>query len=229
MPVYDGHDPDTAEQQPAQEQAAQEQAAQEQAAQDQAAQEQAARQRIEQALLVRARDGDPAAYEDLVRLHQEIAFRTAFTVTRSAADAEDAAQEGFVKAYRALDRFRLGAPFRPWLLRIVANEARNRIRTRTRGQALAERAGLQARTESGGAQLAPTPEEQLLAGERREALNRALEQLPHHDRLVIAYRYFLELSEAETAAAMDCPPGTVKSRLSRALARLRAGLGEELR
>jgi RNA polymerase sigma-70 factor (ECF subfamily) len=217
MPVYDGHDPEIADPAAAD------------AAQEQAAQDQAARQRVEQALVARARDGDPAAYEDLVRLHQEIAFRTAFTVTRSAADAEDAAQEGFVKAYRALDRFRPGSPFRPWLLRIVANEARNRIRTRTRGLALAERAGLQARTESGGAQpLAPSPEEQLLAGERREALHRALEQLPQNDRLVIGYRYFLELSEAETAAAMDCPPGTVKSRLSRALARLRAGLGEEL-
>jgi RNA polymerase sigma factor (sigma-70 family) len=214
MPVYDGHDPAITG---------------DQAAQDPAAQEQAARQRIEQALIARAREGDPAAYEDLVRLHQDIAFRTAFVVTRSAADAEDAAQEAFVKAYRALDRFRAGAPFRPWLLRIVANEARNRIRTRTRGEALAERAGLEARTESGGAQpLAPSPEEQLLAGERRAALHRALEQLPQNDRLVIGYRYFLELSEAETAAAMDCPPGTVKSRLSRALARLRVGIGEEL-
>lgn len=224
MPVYDGHDPEIAG-----EPAPPDQAAEDQATEDRAAQEQAARQRVEQALIARAREGDPAAYEDLVRLHQEIAFRTAFVVTRSAADAEDAAQEGFVKAYRALDRFRAGSPFRPWLLRIVANEARNRIRTRTRGQALAERAGVQARTESGGAQPhAPSPEEQLLAGERREALHRALEQLPQNDRLVIGYRYFLELSEAETAAAMDCPPGTVKSRLSRALARLRAGLGEEL-
>ena len=220
MPVYDGHDPGIPD----------DQAGRDQSGQQQADQEQAARQRVEQALVVRARDGDPAAYEDLVRLHQEIAFRTAFLVTRSAADAEDAAQEGFVKAYRALDRFRPGAPFRPWLLRIVANEARNRIRTRTRGQALAERAGQRARTESGGTQaLAPSPEEQLLAGEQRETLHRALEQLPHNDRLVITYRYFLEFSEAETAAAMDCPPGTVKSRLSRALARLRAGLGEELR
>jgi RNA polymerase sigma factor (sigma-70 family) len=226
MPVYDGHDPDIADVTAS---AAQGQAADEPAGTEGVADEQAARQRIEQALLVRAREGDPAAYEDLVRLHQEIAFRTAFLVTRSAADAEDAAQEGFVKAYRALDRFRPGAPFRPWLLRIVANEARNRIRARTRGQALAERVGVQARIASGGLQaVAPSPEEQLLAGERREALHRALEQLPQNDRLVIAYRYFLELSEAETAAAMDCPPGTVKSRLSRALVRLRAGLGEEL-
>ena len=61
-------------------------------------------------------------------MYQGIAFRTAYLLAGSAADAEEAAQDGFVKAYRALGRFRIGAPFRPWLLKIVANEARNRRR-----------------------------------------------------------------------------------------------------
>jgi RNA polymerase sigma-70 factor (ECF subfamily) len=69
------------------------------------------------------------AYEDLVRRHQDVAFRVAQLVAGNAADAEDAAQEAMVKAYYALDRFREDAPFRPWLLRIVANEASNRRRS----------------------------------------------------------------------------------------------------
>src|SRR5919198_4777041 len=80
-------------------------------------------------LIARARRGDAAAYEEIVQRYQQVAFRTAYVVTGSAADAEDAAQEGFVKAFRALDRFRIGADLRPWLLRIVANEARNRVRS----------------------------------------------------------------------------------------------------
>src|SRR5438132_12703638 len=78
------------------------------------------------ALVERARNGDVNAYETLVQHYQELAFRVAYQVTGDAADAEDAAQEAFVNAYYALGRFRPGAPFRPWLLRIVANEARNR-------------------------------------------------------------------------------------------------------
>ena len=80
-------------------------------------------------LVERARRGDARAYEEIVRMHQGIAFRTAYLVAGNAADAEEAAQDGFVKAWRALGRFRKGAPFRPWLLQIVANEARNRRRS----------------------------------------------------------------------------------------------------
>ena len=82
----------------------------------------------EDELVERARGGDAAAFAALVRDHEEIAFRTAYLITRNAADAEDAAQVGLTKAWRALPRFRRGAPLRPWLLAIVANEARNRRR-----------------------------------------------------------------------------------------------------
>src|SRR5579864_5891436 len=81
------------------------------------------------ALIARAQRGDGAAYEEIVQRYQQLAFRTAYVITGSAADAEDAAQEGFVKAFRALNRFRRGARLRPWLLRIIANEARNRARS----------------------------------------------------------------------------------------------------
>jgi RNA polymerase sigma factor (sigma-70 family) len=177
----------------------------------------------EDALVERARAGDTRAYEELVRTYQGIAFRTAYLVAGSAEDAQDAAQEAFVKAYRALGRFRRGSPFRPWLLRIVANEAKNRRRAAGRRTALAFRAGT---TEtSGGA--APSPEGDLLGGERREELLRALGRLRDEDRLVVACRYFLDLSEEDTAQTLGWRRGTVKSRLSRALERLRAELGSE--
>ncbi len=76
-------------------------------------------------LIERAKDGDVGAYEELVRRHQRIALRVAYLATRGAPEVEDVVQEAFVKAFLALDRFRAGAPFRPWLLRIVANEASN--------------------------------------------------------------------------------------------------------
>jgi RNA polymerase sigma-70 factor (ECF subfamily) len=175
----------------------------------------------ESELVERAQRGDAAAYEEIVRAHQGIAFRTAYLVTGDAGDAEDAAQEAFVKAYRALGRFRRGAPFRPWLLEIVANEARNRRRSAGRQARLAPRVA--AHTPSGGA--APPPEAAFLASERRAGLLEAVNGLREEERLVIACRYFLDLSEEETAAALGIRRGTVKSRSSRALERLRATVG----
>ncbi len=171
----------------------------------------------ESELVAKARRGDVRAYEELVRLYSQVAFRLAYLVTGSAPDAEEAAQDGFFKAYRALGRFREGAPFRPWLLQIVANESRNRRRSAGR------RLHLQARVEVaerlGDAAL--SPEAEALAAEERRALLHALGQLGEADRLVISCRYFLDLSGEETAAALGCAEGTVKSRLSRALERLR--------
>jgi RNA polymerase sigma factor (sigma-70 family) len=176
------------------------------------------RPKDESELVERARRGDDHAYEELVRAHQGIAFRTAYLLAGNATDAEEAAQEAFIKAYRALGRFRSGSPFRPWLLQIVANEARNRRRSAGRRSALALRAAA-AEGSSGGA--APSPEGSLLADEEREQLLAAVNGLREEERLVIACRYFLELSEEETAAALDLRLGTVKSRTSRALEHLR--------
>ena len=177
------------------------------------------------ALVERARNGDVNAYEALVQHYQELAFRVAYQVTGDAADAEDAAQEAFVNAYYALGRFRAGAPFRPWLLRIVANEARNRRMAAHRRTALAQRA-LVAQT-SGEA--APSPETAAEAEEFRATLLASLRRLRDDDRLILAYRLFFDLSEAEMAEALKCPKGTVKSRLSRALGRLRAALPADMR
>jgi RNA polymerase sigma-70 factor (ECF subfamily) len=152
-----------------------------------------------------------------VRAHQGIAFRTAYVIAGNAADAEEAAQDGFVKAYRALARFRRGAPFRPWLLQIVANEARNRRRSAGRRAGLALRAAEEVRP----GDAVPSPEAALLDDERRAELVAAVNELREEERDVIACRFFLGLSEDETAQTLDVKLGTVKSRTARALERLR--------
>lgn len=151
-----------------------------------------------------------------MRGHQTVAFRTAYLISGDASDAEDAAQEAFVKAYRSLRKFRAGAAFRPWLLSIVANEAKNRRKASGRRVSLA----LRAADEASGA-TSPSPEATVVATEQRTELLRAVETLREEERLVVSCRYFLELSEKETAAVLDCALGTVKSRLSRAVVRLR--------
>ncbi len=156
------------------------------------------------------------AYEELVRRHQDVAVRTAHLIAPDG-DAEDACQEAFLKAYGALGRFRPGSPFRPWLLRIVANEARNRRRSAGRRTGLV----LRAAEDRPSNDAAPSPESAVLEHESRRALLAAVNRLRDEDREVIGARYFLELSESETADALRIPRGTVKSRLSRALSRLR--------
>ena len=152
----------------------------------------------------------------LVRRYEQVAFRVAYLVLRDAAEAQDAAQEAFVRAYGALGRFRLGEPFRPWLLRIVANQAISGQRAAARRGAVAERYEREA---PGNPE--PSPETVALGHERRDAVLAGLAQLSPDDRQVLHLRYFLDLGEAEVAAALGCPRGTVKSRLHRALERLR--------
>lgn len=163
----------------------------------------------------RARNGDLDAYELLVARYTGVAHRLA--VCLGARDeAEDVLQVAFVKAYQGLRGFRDGAAFRPWLLRIVANETHNLTRGRGRRGGVLQRVGALAEVASGP----DAPDDVLLAAERRDVLLAAVRSLPDKERLVVTYRYFLELSEAETAQALGWPKGSVKSRLSRALAHL---------
>ena len=173
-------------------------------------------------LVERARHGDEDAYAALVTRYQALAARTAYVITGSDADAEEAAQEGFVKAFYALDRFREGAPFRPWLLRIVANEAINRRKAAARRPTV----DLSVALDRPSPDTALSPEGAALASERRDGVLGALRKMREEDRLVIAYRYFFDLSEVEMADALGVARGTVKSRVSRALMRLRALMGE---
>lgn len=174
----------------------------------------------EQDLIERAKTGDVAAFEALVQTHRPIALRVAFLVVGDQTEAEDVSQEALVKAYRAISRFRVDAPFRPWLLRIVRNEALNQRRRRGRQDRLSLR--LASDPVSGGA--APSPETTVITGVERRTVLDAVSALPDRYRDVVTHRYLLGLSEAETAATLRIPVGTVKSRTARALGRLEAAL-----
>ena len=175
------------------------------------------RQPDEHALVERARRGDGDAYGELVIRYQGVAARTAYVITQDLSEAEEAAQDAFVKAYQALERFREGAPFRPWLLRIVANEAINRRKSAGRRPTVELTEAFDRPLDDRAA----SPEDAALATETRRVVLAGLARLREEDRLVISYRYFLDLSEAEMAEALGVARGTVKSRLSRAMARLR--------
>jgi len=173
--------------------------------------------------LVRAaQGGDMQAYEELVRRYQDLAFRCAFLVVRNAEDANDVTQDAFVRAFAALPRFRADAAIRPWLLAIVSNQARNHRRSRRRREGLVLRAGEDAPRGD-----AASAEESVLDRERRAELLAAIEGLREEDREVISLRWFAELNEAEMAALLHRPSGTIKSRLSRAMQRLRVALAAD--
>lgn len=171
----------------------------------------------EERLVERAKRGDVEAFGAIVMRYQALAQRTAYVILRDPDAAQDAAQDAFVKAHAAIGRFREGAPVRPWLLRIVANEAINRAKSASRRRQV----DLEAVAEREADDPAGSPEAQALAGERRAQLAHALNEMREDDRIVIAYRYFFDLTEAEMAEALGIARGTVKSRLSRAMARLR--------
>ena len=176
--------------------------------------------------VARARGGDLDAYAVLVARYTLRAHRAAFLLG-AGEEADDVVQEAFVKAFRHLSRFRVGESFGPWLLRIVANETRNLTRSRRRRAALALRL---CAAEPGGA-AADGLVDEVLAAERRARLLAAVNTLPDNERQVLVCRYFLELSEAETAQVLAWPLGSVKSRTWRALNRLRGLLvpGEQSR
>lgn len=169
---------------------------------------------LEADLVRRARRGEAAAWEALLRRHQEPVFRLAYLILGDAADAEDTAQDAFIRAYQALERFDEARPLRPWLLSIVANLARNRRRGLGRYWAALQRA-----FRENPEPYHPPPERAAAADARR--LREAVARLRPDGRDVVYMRYFLSLSEAETAEALGIPVGTAKSRLSRALAQLR--------
>jgi RNA polymerase sigma-70 factor (ECF subfamily) len=173
-------------------------------------------------LITRAQRGEVDAYGALVRRYQHDARRVAAAIA-GLDHADDAAQEAFVRAYKALAGFRTGAPFRPWLLAIVGNVTRNEYRSTKRWlrrteQAADARIGL----------AAPSAEDTALADHRRRDLRNALDALPARYRDVVVCRYLLDLSEQETANVLAIPAGTVKSRLSRGLERLQRSMPSEV-
>ena len=164
------------------------------------------------------RAGETDAYAVLVRRHAAVAMRTA-ALLGAGSDTEDVVQEALVKAYRSLGRFHLDRPFRPWLLRIVANEARNAHRSAVRRSAREERDARSLTTWLDDASV------DVADREAKEQVLAAVGRLSDPLRRVVVCRYLLELDEAETAVVLGVPRGTVKSRLSRGLGRLRDDLG----
>ena len=166
-------------------------------------------------LIRRARQGDEAAYEDFVSQHQEAVFRLAYLLLADQGEADDVAQETFIHAYKALAQFDLNRPARPWLLRIARNLAYNRNRAIKRYFAVLQRLGRAdplMRPDN-----SPDP-----SYWDSQALWESIRRLDRPDQEIIYLRYFLELSEAEAAQALGIAQGTVKSRLHRAIGRLRS-------
>jgi RNA polymerase sigma-70 factor (ECF subfamily) len=173
--------------------------------------------------VTRAQEGDEVAWGHLVRRHQEAVFRLAYLLLHDANDAEDVTQETFLRAYRALNRFDVARPLRPWLLEITRNQSYNWSRALRRRLAALQRWGYHTQDASVGTpQQADTqPEEEALRQWKATALWQAVRRLHGMDQEVVYLRCFMELSVEETAQVLKVAPGTVKSRLSRALERLR--------
>lgn len=170
------------------------------------------------ALLARARENDRLAFGELVRRHQYSALRVAAVISGSTEEAKDIVQDAFVNVHRKLDSYRGTGSVRSWLLRVVANHAKNHVRSRIRRIRREDRhADLQLRDEDGTEQAAIRNMENI-------AVAVALGRLQPDDREVLGCRFVAELSEAETADVLDVPLGTVKSRTSRALAKLQREL-----
>ena len=173
-------------------------------------------------LVRRARGGDRAAFGEIVRTYQAPALRLATIISRDSSEAYDIVQEAFVRAYQALPSVRADESLRPWLLRIVANQAKNSQRSRwRRDRHQGRQAALRPDEVSG-------PDEIALSEVAAQGLLVALSRLSVRDRTVLACRYLADMNESETASALGVANGTVKSRTARALARLRDGLGRDL-
>jgi len=170
----------------------------------------------DKALIRRAREGDDAAWLEIVSQHQEAVFRLAYLMLGNADDAEDVAQEVFIKAMKHLGRFDDERPLWPWLLQITRNTARNRYRGMSRYREALSKVWLRQTV-----QPSPLVEDAHAAQARSQRLWQAIRQMKTQDQEVIYLRYFLEIPVAEAAEILGTAEGTVKSRLSRALGRLK--------
>lgn len=162
------------------------------------------------ALVARARQNDPAAFEQLVRRHQRYVFNVAYRVLGDAIEAEDVTQEAFVRAWRGLPGFREQARFTTWLYRITQNLCLNRL-PKLRRELLQVEPFEDMRDDA-----APSPPDLFEAQEQMAFLHTELRRMPEKYRLVLSLRYLQHLSYEEIAAALDVPLGTVKTHIHRA-------------
>lgn len=182
-------------------------------------------------LAARVAAGERAAFEALMRRHNRALFRTARAILRDDAEAEDALQEAYLQAYRAIGGFRAEAKLGTWLARIVANEALMRVRKRARR---AEIVPLQAGVSETEINEIPdenmneTPERSAQRTEMRRLLEAQIDSLPDDYRVVFVLRAVQEMSVEETSEALGIPPATVRTRLFRARSLLREGLAAKI-
>jgi RNA polymerase sigma-70 factor (ECF subfamily) len=180
-------------------------------------------------IVKRAARGEHEAFAELMRLHNQRLFRTARAILREDAEAEDAVQEAYVQAYRALPDFRGEAQLSTWLVRIVANEALGRLRKRRRGaQVIALGADVDVAEVPMDPDNAAQPERAAERAQSRRLIEAKIDALPEAFRAVFVLRAVEELSVEETAAALDIPAATVRTRYFRARALLREALAREL-
>ena len=180
-------------------------------------------------LVRRVQAGETEAFEDLVRAHEKTVYNLALRMTGNPQDAEDMAQEAFLKAYRSLPEFRGESKFSVWLYRIVSNVCLDHLRRQSRRPAVS----LTAEDEDGEEQQWDLPDESL-SPERlleqkltREAVRAGLAQLPEEQREILLLREIKGLSYEEIGEILSLEPGTVKSRIFRARKRLCAFLLRE--
>lgn len=165
-------------------------------------------------MVIRARRGDQAAWLEIVALHQQGVFRMAYLKLGEAAEAEDIAQDTFVRAFRKLHQFEPDRPLRPWLLGICVNLCRNRWRSLDRYKAAIRRWAQRVEIERESADHS----DRFVSDER---LWQFIRRLRPSDQDVLYFRFFMDLTIEETASLLKVAAGTVKSRQHRALSRLR--------
>ena len=176
----------------------------------------------DEAKLVRgAQAGDADAFGQIVRHYQRAVYRVAYGLVRNASDADDLAQETFVRAWQAIGRFRVGEPLYPWLARIAMNQGLSLFRRRKRRPETALEPLLDAGQQWGGGE---DPAHEAAERDHRSHLEAALAEMSHEHQSVLVLRAVEGLSYEEIAGVLGVPAGTVMSRLSRARAELRARL-----
>ncbi len=174
----------------------------------------------DEALVAAAREGDYSAFEKLYELHRNTVYRFAFQMTRSRDEAEDIAQEAFVRAFQNLHRFRKEAKFTTWILRITTNLCTDRARMGTR------RTNLEQQEATGGLEWMTVgnvvnPVEELEEERRAKLVRKAVQALPAHHRGVLILRDFEEKDYKEIAEILKCTVGGAKLRVLRARRALR--------
>ena len=182
-------------------------------------------------LATRAASGDEAAFVGIMRRHNRLLFRTARSILKSDADAEDALQEAYLRAWRALGSFRADAKLSTWLVRVVINESLGRLRRRgAQVIPLETGADSDAHEAQAGAEDDPDqqPERVAMRGEVRRLIEAHIDRLPDAFRAVFMLRAVEELSVEETAVALEIPQATVRTRYFRARSLLREGLARDV-